>query len=239
MVGICIAGEGPYSWETLNFRSWAARVKTNIASTIVFVGFVVFGLMLSGSTRFLSESAGRRLTNWFLFYTLLVSFAAGLTQHNMWPFSSWPVLAMPLPAATRDLPTPRIMGVDASGNEYDIDYRAWRPLSLEELQSWLGLNFFRLEPAAQDRVGNFFLRRANSAREEAIGPRGLSYPNRWLGPLTAPTHMLHPALWSNRGRVPPNSFVALRIYEESWNLEARRVDPSKVTRVLAYEYPRK
>ncbi|PYX84256.1 MAG: hypothetical protein DMG70_06985 [Acidobacteria bacterium] len=212
-------------------------MKTNIVSTIAFVGFVGLGLLAATGGRFLAEPAKRRLTNAFLAFALTVSFAAGLTQHNLWPFSSWPVLAMPMPAATFDLPTPRIVGVDANGNEYDIDYRAWQPLSLEELTSWLNLHFFHLDRASEDRVGKFFLDRANRAREQALAPSGLAYPNRWLGPLTAPTHILHPAIWSRAGRVPRNCFVRLRIYQESWDLEARRLDPAKLTRVLAYEYP--
>jgi hypothetical protein len=214
-------------------------VKTNIASTIAFVGFVAFGLLVALHGQSLAEPARRRLTSVFLAFALMVSFASGITQHNLWPFSSWPVLAMPMPAATRDLPTPRIMGVDAGGNQYDIDYRAWRPLSFEELFSWLNLHFFHLDHAAQDRVGRYLLDRANRAREAALSPAGLAYPNRTLGPLTAPTHMLHPAIWSHVERVPRNSFVGIRIYEESWDLEARRLDPTKVTRVLAYEYPHK
>ena len=144
---------------------------------------------------------------------------------------------MPVPATTRDLPTPRIMGVDADGQEYDIDYRAWQPLSLEELISWLNFDFFRLEPSARDRVGRYFLDSANHAREQALSPDGLAYPNRWLGPFTAPTHMLHPPMWSSRGSVPRNSFAGIKIYEESWDLEERWGDPTRVTRTLAYEYP--
>jgi len=212
-------------------------LKTNIASAIGFLVFVVFGLVVSVSGRFLASAAKHRLTNAFLLLALIISLVPGLTQHNMWPFSSWPVLAMPMRSATRDFPTPRIIGVDVDGQEYDIDYRAWQPLSLEELISWLNFHFFRLEPAAQDRVGRYLLDRSNRAREQALSPAGLAYPNRWLGPFTAPTHMLHPAIWSRRGNVPQTSFVTIRIYEESWDLEARRHDPAKVTRVLAYEYP--
>ena len=213
-------------------------MKTNIASAICFVVFVVSGLVVSVSGRFLASAAKRRLTNAFLLLALIVSLLPGLTQRNMWPFASWPVLAMPMPAATRDLPTPRIVGVDVDGREYDIDYRAWQPLSFEELISWLNFDFFRLEPAAQDRVGRYLLECSNRAREQALGADGLAYPNRWLGAFTAPTHMLHPAIWSHRGNVPRHSFVGIKIYEESWDLEARRLDPTKVTRVLAYEYPR-
>jgi hypothetical protein len=214
-------------------------VKTDIASTIAFAGFVVFGLLVIVAGRFAPPPIKRRFTHAFLGFALLASFTAGLTQHNMWPFSSWPVLAYPMRCTTLDSPSPRIMAVDAGGREYNIDYRAWNPISLEELLSWLNLHFSHLDPAEQDRVGKYFLDRANSARQDALSPQGLAYPNRWLGPLTAPTHMLHPAIWSQVETVPRSSFVAIRIYNESWDLDARRLDPSKVTRVLAYEYPHK
>lgn len=214
-------------------------MKTNIASAICFVAFVLSGLAVTASRRFRPEWNRHRAINAFLLVSMLVSFAAGLTQHNMWPFSSWPVLAMKFPASTRDLPTPRIVSTDAKGNEYDIDYRAWQPLSPEELISWLNTSFFQLDPMARDRVGSYLLDGANRARERALSPTGLAYPNRWLGPLTAPTHMLHPALWSHSENVPPNSFVGLRIYEESWDLDERLRDPARVTRVLVYEYMRR
>jgi len=213
-------------------------VKTNIASTISFLGFLVLGLFVAFAGRLFTEARKRKVTNAFLAFALFISLTAGVTQHNMWPFSSWPVLAMPMPAATRDLPTPRIVAVDTNGIEHDIDYRAWQPLALEELNSWLNLHFFKLDPAAQDRVGKYFVDRANYAREQALSTSGLAYPNRWLGPFTAPTHMLHPAIWAHAGNVPKASFVKIRIYQQSWNLGDRRRDPSRVTRVLAYEYPR-
>lgn len=212
-------------------------MKTNIASTIGFLAFLAFGLLVAFSGRTVRVNAKRKVTNAFLAVALLVSLSAGVTQHNMWPFSSWPVLAMPMPAATRDLPTPRIVGVDAVGMEHDIDYRAWQPLSLEELISWLNLHFFQLDSEAQDRAGKYFLDRANAALQQALGSSGLPYPNRWLGPFTAPTHMLHPAIWAHAHNVPKAPFVKIRIYEESWNLEERQHEPSAVTRVLAYEYP--
>jgi hypothetical protein len=211
-------------------------MKTNIVSAICFLAFVLSGLAVAASSRFRPGWNSRRSINVFLFVSLLVSFAAGLTQHNMWPFSSWPVLAMPMPAFTRDLPTLRIVAVDAMGNEYDIDYRAWKPLALEELTSWMKSNFFQLDPIARDRAGSYLLDCANRAREQGLSPAGLAYPNRWLGPLTAPTHLLHPAIWSRSESVPRNSFIGLRIYKESWDLEERLHDPTRVTRELAYEY---
>jgi hypothetical protein len=203
-----------------------------------FVAFVALGLLVAYAGRFFGDRARRKITNIFLAGALFVSLTAGVTQHNLWPFSSWPVLAMPMPASIRDLPTPRIVGVDTNGVEHDIDYRAWQPLSLEELISWLNLHFIKLDPDAQDRIGKYFLGRANAARQQALSPSGLAYPNRWLGPFTAPTHMLHPAIWAHAHNVPKDPFAKIRIYEESWDLEERRHDPSAVTRVLAYEYPR-
>jgi len=211
-------------------------VKTNIVSTFCFIVFVTFGLLVAVLGGFLSATARRRLTNIFLLVVLFISFGAGLTQHNLWPFSSWPVLAYPAPTDANYPPLPRIMGVDVSGNEYDIDYRAWRPLGLEELLSWIKLHFARLDPAARERVGAYLLGRSNVARVQALSPAGLPYPNRWFGPLTAPTHMLHPAIWSHPESVPHNSFVGLRVYEETWNLEERTHSPQKVTRVLVFDY---
>jgi hypothetical protein len=211
-------------------------VKTNIASTICFIAFVIFGLLVAVLGRFLSATALRRLTNAFLLLVLFISFGAGLTQHNLWPFSSWPVLAYPVTTGDNYLPLPRIMGVDISGNEYDVDYRAWRPLALEELLSWMKLSFTQLDPAARDRVGAYLLTGSNLAREQALSSAGLPYPNRWFGPLTAPTHMLHPAIWSRPESVPRNPFVELRVYQEAWNIEDRHRDPRKVTRVLLFDY---
>jgi hypothetical protein len=204
---------------------------------IGFLGFVALGVLVAFAGCVFAEPAKRKVTNIFLAFALFVSLSAGVTQHNMWPFSSWPVLAMPMPASTRELPTPRIVAVDADGGEHGIDYRAWQPLALEELNSWLNLHFFKLNAAAQNRIGTYFLDRANVAREQALSPSGLAYPNRWLGTFTAPTHMLHPAIWAHADNVPKTSFVKIRIYKESWSLEERRHDPSAVTRELAYEYP--
>jgi hypothetical protein len=211
-------------------------VKTNILSTFCFIVFLVFGLLVAVWGRFLSATPRRRLINIFLLVVLFISFGAGLTQHNLWPFSSWPVLAYPGPASGHYSALPRIMGVDSNGNEYDIDYRAWQPMELEELLSWIRLHFAHLDPAARDGVGAYLLGRSNLAREQALSSAGLPYPNRWFGPLTAPGHMLHPAIWSRPERVPHQSFIELRIYEERWDPEERSRDPQKVARLLVFDY---
>jgi len=167
---------------------------------------------------------------------LVYQFASGLSQRDMWPFSSWAMMVGLTPPATRRLPTLRVVGVDANGNEHEIDYRAWSPLSLEELYSWINRYFFRMDPVSRDRVASYLLQLSNHARERAISQGGLNFLNRWLGPLTAPTHLLHPAIWSHADGVPHNPFLGLRIYQESWDLEAGASAPGKSQRVLAYEY---
>jgi len=212
-------------------------VKTNIASALGFAAFVGSGLLVEAGRRFPGRWDRRRSIHVFLFVALFVSFGAGLSQHDMWPFSSWKMMTGLTPPATRALPTLSIVGVDAGGNEYQIDYRAWKPLSPEELDSWLRNNFYELDPAARARAASFLLQLSNGAREQALSTAGLPFPNRWLGHLTAPTHLLHPAVWSRAENTPHTPLVGLRIYEESWDLEARRHAPVRVTRVLADEYP--
>ena len=212
-------------------------MKTNLASTICFVAFVISGLMVAFGREFLREWDSRRLVTMFLCFALLVSSAAGLSQHDMWPFSSWKMMTGLTPPATRALPTLSIVGVDSSGTEHTIDYRAWKPLSPEELDSWLRHNFVELDPAARDHVGSYLLERSNDAREQALSTTGLAYSNSWLGRLTAPTHLLHPAIWSDLRKVPRTPFVRLRVYEDCWDLEERRLDDAQVTRVQTFEYP--
>ncbi len=157
----------------------------NILSAVCFLAFVACGLAVTAGQRWTSEATTRFLTNLFIGIVLFVSFASGLSQRDMWPFSSWTMMVGLTPPATRKLPTLRIVGV-ANGNEREIDYRAWNPLSLEELYSWLNRHFFGMDPVSQDRVASYLLRLSNHARERAISQGGLNFPNRWLGPLTAP-----------------------------------------------------
>jgi hypothetical protein len=212
-------------------------VKANIVSAVCFAAFVGAGLLVAAGRQF-PAGWDKRLINAFLLIALFASFTSGLSTRDMWPFSSWNMMTGVTPPAGRALPTLSIVGVDADGKEYDIDYRTWEPLSPEELHSWLRHSFYQLDPAARDRVASYLLQRSNLAREQALSTAGLAYSNRWLGRLTAPTHLLHPPLWSHPESVPPNPFVRLRIYGESWDLERGRLAPGSMTRVLAYEYPR-
>jgi hypothetical protein len=211
----------------------------NILSAICFVTLLVTGIALAFSGNACSPAGRRGWTNAYLVFALLFSFAAGLGQRDMWPFSSWTMMVGLTPPATRTLPTLRIVGVDAGGNEYDIDYRAWQPLSLEEMYGWIRRNFFQLDPASQGAVARFLLYQSNRAREAAIAQGGLDNYHRVLGPFTAPTHELHPPLWNRSTEVPAFPLVGLRLYEESWDLQVPPGAPLRVTRNLRHEYPRR
>jgi len=208
----------------------------NVLSTFCFLAFVASGLAVAAGQRWASQPDRRTLTNVFIGIVLLFIFAAGLSQRDMWPFSSWTMMVGLTPPATRTLPTLRIVGVDANGNEHEIDYRAWSPLSLEELYAWLNHHFLRMDPASQDLVASYLLQLSDHARDKGLHNGGLDFQNRWLGALTAPTHVLHPAIWSHADAVPRDPFVGLRIYQESWDLDTGRSTRAKNTRILAYQY---
>lgn len=208
----------------------------NVLGGLAFAGFLFACLAAAWS-----EKAGASLTlrravlNALLLYVLAVSFAAGLTQRDLWPFSSWKLAAGRVgPDVTRV----RIAAVDADGAEHRVDYRAWQPLAFDELAPWLELVFPRLDAAAQEGVAADLLDRAERARRQSRSGNGVGYFDRFLGPLAAPHFVLHPRIWSRAERAPATPLVRLRLYRETWNLEERRRDGfRKVPRALAYEFP--
>src|SRR5437764_15380432 len=152
---------GRYNWENRADRIGDLTVKTNISSTFCFLMFVILGLRVALAGGLRSSIAQRRRTNIFLCAVLLISFGAGLTQHNLWPFSSWPVLAYAVPTGSNYPPLPRCMGVDTDRREYDIDYGAWRPVGLGQLEAWIRRHLARRGPAAGDLLGSYQRGRGN------------------------------------------------------------------------------
>ena len=63
--------------------------------------------------------------------------------------------------------------------------------------------------------------------------------DRWLGPLAAPSFLLHPRIWNTPRDVPPEALIGLRLYNESWDIEARAHGDSTAERTLVYEYVRR
>jgi hypothetical protein len=140
--------------------------------------------------------------------------------------------------AQRIVTQPRPVAVDSLGAEYDVDFRAWQPLSFDELVSWLNEDFLELD-AASGRVAAAYLldlaetARGNARRDEPIGTFG-----RLLGPAAAPMFVLARPRWSDPGSVPAMPFVGLRLYRETWDVDARAAGSTAVTRTLVYEFVR-
>lgn len=166
-----------------------------------------------------------------LAYTTALSFGAGLSQRDAWPFSAWQLAASRLDeTVTYDV----LLAVDEDGREHDVDYRAWRPLGFDEQLSWLQQELPKLGPLAREGVAADLLARAERCRQEARLGQGCVRDH--LGPLTAPDFLLHPRLWSEPGRVPARPFTRVRLYHETLRLAAEREGGR--TRVLGWEHPR-
>ncbi len=208
---------------------------TNIVAPIVFLGLVAGGIVLlwwrAGSA---ADHTRRLRTSLFILYVLAVSFGAGLTQRDLFPFTAWPLLSARIPAVWN---YPRLVGVDADGVEHAIDFRAWEPMSADELNAWMNHRFMTFPPDRQARIAAELLDRLEASRARAAAGEGVGYLADRLGPLWAPYFDVHPYLWSRPERVPAKPFVALRFYRQVWDLERRARDPSHVWLRLLYEFP--
>jgi hypothetical protein len=197
---------------------------------IPVLGFAVLGIA-AAVTR--APIRRRALLNLFIAYTLVVSFGAGFSQREVWPFSAWPLVAGKVPTPVTQ---PRIVAVDATGREHDIDHRAWGPLVFQELLGWEEKSFMRLDPEARARAAAYLLRTVEESRAAFAAGEPALRNRRFLGPLAAPYFLGHPDRWIPGGPVPAGPFVGLRFYRESWDVEERLLDPARVQRTLAYEY---
>lgn len=194
------------------------------------------GILVAWRSRTSRARQYRRAIDAFLIYTLAVSFGAGLTQQDLWPFTTWPLVAGIYPPVAQQV---RLVVLDRDGQERDVDYRAWQPFVIEELLGWANGRLLRLAPPDQDRAGDFLVSLVERGATQAARGDSVGYFNRLWGPLTAPSFLLHPKLWGARDAVPPLPLSGLRFYRETWNLEERLRTPSAVERVVMYEYRRR
>ena len=202
-----------------------------VVKAVLVFGFVGLGLIATHLPR--TEGGRRRLINLYIGYTLALGLGAGLPVFEVWPFSTWPLVAG---RVAQTVTQPRVVAVGADGQEYPIDYRAWGPFVFEELIAWYDKHFPRLDRAAQDQVGAFLLGVIEHNRQQwAVGKPVINF-ERYLGPLSTPLFLGHPQHWTQGAGVPSRPFRGLRFYSESWNVEERWRDPSKVSRKLTYEY---
>jgi hypothetical protein len=201
--------------------------------------FLFAGFLLSAGVRLaewpLVSRVPRRLRiSLFILYTLGATSLAGFGQKDMYPFASWPLIAGTIPPFYTH---PRLVLVDDAGVEQDVDYRAWEPLGFREVRTWfdrVAISFPASERAAAARQ---LVLMGEAARKRARAGRSVGTLDRVLGPLTAPEFLLHPKRWSDSSAVPPRPFVGLRLYRETWNLEARESGRGTVHRLLVYSWP--
>jgi len=205
-------------------------VLRDLVAAACFVGFLMLGLLAGHQG---SDTVRRqRRISLFLAYSLLASFAVGLKQRDLYPFTSWPLVAARFtPTATAY----RVVGVSADGIEHPIDYRAWQPMSVDELYSWLAQQFRSLDMASQARAARFLLARVNESARRARAGEPPGTFGRVLGPFAAPLFLLHPAVWADSTAVP-DTLVGLRLYEIRWVLEERARGSDGGERDLLYEY---
>jgi hypothetical protein len=208
---------------------------TDILRVCGIAGYVALGLFASWRAHAPSRAGARPALNAFLLYTLAVGFGAGLFQREMWPFSTWPLVAgIHGPAAQHS----RLVAVDRDGVEHSVDYRAWQPFVVEELQAWADRRLLRLGHDDRARAGEFLVQLAERGRRAATEGRTVGYFDRFWGPLAAPYFLLHPRRWSSPARTPREPLVGIRVYRESWDLQERRTAPSAVQRLVVFEYLR-
>src|SRR5262245_35480162 len=202
----------------------------NTAAALAFVGFVLLGLVLLRPPHAEAvDGRSRRRVSVFLFYVLLVSFGAGRSQHDLWPFAHWPIVSL---FARPGLEIPEVRAVDARGEEHAVDYRALQPLGLDDLAPWLLIHFPNLKPEAQARTAARLLELVEEARQRARRGERVGRFERVLGPLTAPYFLLHPKRWRRPEDTPAEPFTRLRLYRVIW------VKNVGITgRELDYEYP--
>lgn len=205
----------------------------DLVAAALFAGFLGLGAWAAHGGARTPEDARRRVSL-FALYALAATFGAGLTQRDFWPFSAWPLVAGLVPETVTH---PRLMAVDAAGVEHDIDYRAWTPMSVDELLSWVDADLMTLRARERDSAAAYLLRLAERARGAAASGAGMRVPGILPAPVRAPFFLLHPARWTGAGRAPARPFTALRFYRESWNVEAR-ARGGGVRRMLVYQYPR-
>jgi len=211
--------------------------RVHLVAAAAFAGMALGAAALSLLERRGTRRALRAGRNLFVAYVAGASLVAGISQRDLWPVSSWSLMTgAPTREMGQDPAYLRLLAVDGDGQEYPVDYRAVEPFAIEELSAWMRVAFFGLQPAERDSAAAYLLQRLNIARARVRRGAAPGRQERWLGPLRAPFHTLHPRVWTGPAAVPDAPFVGLRIYGERWDLEERAIDPTRVRRELLYQY---
>lgn len=203
------------------FHTFAA-VKELIRSAI-FLAFLVLGFRARRSER-------AALT--FIAFVVGMTFVAGFTQQEAWPFSNWALVhTMRSPEMNRwDL-----AAIDTQGREWLIDPRVLEPFAAEEYLTWMQMKFMRMDGEKRQRVAADIVRRAEEGRRRFLRTGDPGTIRTILGPLTAARHFHRAPTWRSDADVPRVPFVRFRLVMTSWNVEELARDPKATRRRVLYE----
>jgi len=134
----------------------------------------------------------RLATNIFIFFFAGISCALGLSQHDFWPFSCYPVMVESSSGIPAAVWYEACVAHDSGEQALDSS-----PITRSVMEKWIERRFMRLHPEEQNAAARFLLqnRCANT---------------RPLGPLTAPDWLVRRA-----AAVDFTPKRALRIYRHN------------------------
>lgn len=180
-----------------------------------------------------AEQSQKRRATITIVFVLAVTFAAGFTQLDAWPFTHW-ALVHGLRSST--MHSWEIEGIDASGGVWRVDKGIFQPMAPEEIAASLA-RVPHMSPSARDEVLRWIYERAESGRARVVS--GKTFPrNDWLlGRWSAPYHFTAELLWRERRDVPADPFRRIRLIFTAWSIEERfRRGDAAVHRTVVGEY---
>jgi len=200
----------------------------DMARLVVFLAFVILAVRAGGM---LVRSSGgrRRAVGLLVAFSVVVSMTVGAMQHEMWPFTHWPMDNEYFVAEYSGL---RPVIVDEKGIEHDLDLRALYPIDWMDLHTWLERTR-RRNPEAFARVAPWLLDKIARSR------RGLEAGGRLpgdRGPFAARPRLVLPPAWAVDDSLGPLDVKGLRIYEFHANLDEPPRAATDQPRTLIFEY---
>jgi len=200
----------------------------DMARLAVFVTFVVLAVR-AGGMLVRTPRARRRAVGLLVAFSVLVSMTVGAMQHEMWPFTHWPMDNEYFVAEYSGL---RPVVVDDKGVEHDLDLRALYPIDWMDLHTWLDRTR-RRNPEAFARVAPWLLDKIARARGDLEAGRRLPGDR---GPLAARPRLVLPPVWTHGDSLSPLDVKGLRIYEFHANLDEPPRAAADQPRSLVFEY---
>jgi len=186
-----------------------------------FAMFLILGVRLAVAP----EGRRRRAATVFIACFLIINSFAGISQIDNWPFTANTLAVGRGRVNSRSYVT-RFYGVDAKGREWALDPLTWSPVFDSILQYWVESRY-PSDPRQQKETAEFLLRKANEGRARLYAGRGIGFEKR-IGPLHAPYWWLR----ARNRQVPPEPYVAVRLYRDRFSVAAMAAGSERYDREL-------